>query len=705
MDLLIGIFPNISIMVPPLRFLPTGRISLIVLAAVVFITTAMGQHTSAISKFGTLKPLVDKTLVAWCSPYNLEQHGSGIMSIEQASGFDAIVLGEIRPGVWMAGSNNFARTQTDQLQSKVETAPELVQIAIVYHGNTITIYRNGGVYAEYPVKSLMDFGGQSQILIGLRHKAMMAGCFAGSVEEARLYDVALDAAAIKLLRLNDPGKPAPLAMWTFENGSTSDIMGVFPAGELHGGASVKEGRLFLDGDGDYMATPTEPRYEKTLHFRPDTGSAGDTIPFFWKGAHHIFYLHAGNWAHIVSTDLVHWKELPDALTKGTDPLGPDGEACWTGSIVEDKGVFHLFYTGKNSRDPKGDQKVMHATSNDLITWVARPGDTFYADGKTYWSKPVNGPIDDSLIYHHQAFRDPAVLWNAKENEWWMVMHAALADGSSPAMALHVSKDLTHWEPRDPLVVYPKGISGDCPDVFQSNGKWYIHCADNRYFVADDVAGPYELSPFPYDTGDLRVPKVMFDGKRNILIGWMGDREGSSDAGKMMWGGTLSMPREFYADDTGRLLQRPAQELIHHFSQQVLDVPEGRQFPARWDVPRDFMLHAKLRATTPDARVTIAFRQPTDGSGYHLNIDFQSREVELGDKFRSNKRGCDFDPADPLDVRLFVVGTVVECFINDSYCFTMRVYDSWGAGLSISASAGDFENLGLTVSEQKPWSLK
>ena len=110
----------------------------------------------------------------------------------------------------------------------------------------------------------------------------------------------------------------------------------------------------------------------TLHFRPQDAKAGDVIPFYWKGDYQLFYLKGPDWAHVVSRDLLRWQELPNALIKGSDPLGPDWESIWTGSVVEHGGTFYLFYTGKNSNDPLGDQKVMQARSVDLIHWTKHP---------------------------------------------------------------------------------------------------------------------------------------------------------------------------------------------------------------------------------------------------------------------------------------------------------------------------------------------
>ena len=87
-------------------------------------------------------------------------------------------------------------------------------------------------------------------------------------------------------------------------------------------------------------------YTSPIHFRPKVGVLADTIPFFWKGEYHIFYLRGSigkvPWEHIVSTDLMHWKELPTALLPDGDANGPDGEHMFTGSVCEKDGTFHIF---------------------------------------------------------------------------------------------------------------------------------------------------------------------------------------------------------------------------------------------------------------------------------------------------------------------------------------------------------------------------
>ncbi|MCA9416441.1 MAG: family 43 glycosylhydrolase [Candidatus Omnitrophica bacterium] len=420
-----------------------------------------------------------------------------------------------------------------------------------------------------------------------------------------------------------------------------------------------------------------------LHFQPEETVLGDVIPFFWEGIYHIFYLRGSGWGHISSKDLVHWEELPNAIESGQEADAPDRENCWTGSIVEHGGVFHLFYTGKNSRDPKGDQKVMHATSHDLITWIKRHEDTFYADGSIYWNKSINGPIDNKLIYHHQAFRDPEVFWSDTTGDWRLLLHAALADGSAPAIALYSSDDLTHWKPEQPLLVLPKTSSGDCPHLFEMNNRWYLLSAEHHYTSSENPLGPFAVTMRTFDTGDLFVPKTMFDGKRRILFGWIGHREENRDEGKPLWGGVLSMPREMFTDTEGNLCQRPVQEIGVTFDRTILNLTGGPVSDQILDVPKDFMLHCEIQSASNQGKMVLRFRQTAsdEESGYHLKIDLGNNTVDLGGARFQYQQVVGLNESNPVSVDLFVMGSVCECFVENSYCFTMRIYNFPNGGVS------------------------
>ena len=74
--------------------------------------------------------------------------------------------------------------------------------------------------------------------------------------------------------------------------------------------------------------------------------------------------------HAVSTDLVEWTQVADALVRGDAPAFDD-LATWTGSVVRHPdGTWFLFYTGASlAPDGKNVQRIGYATS----TRRRRPG--------------------------------------------------------------------------------------------------------------------------------------------------------------------------------------------------------------------------------------------------------------------------------------------------------------------------------------------
>jgi len=272
---------------------------------------------------GQSDPIADKTLVAWVSPANLQQRGAGIVSIMNGRKFDAIVLGEIHPRRWMPGSDFFRRTARNQADWPAETAgpDQLVQVAIVYSGRRITVYRNGRPYADYEAGGRQTFNRQGDVLIGARYRAgagSETGFFAGEIDEVRLYDRALKLDAIKAMVPGKPGMPKPLGMWTFDGGSVADRMGNYPRAFLRNGASIVDGRLRLNGRHQYMLVteeaPMESEKVQAGFFTPRRiGQMWDTWLYYHEGKYYLYYLAGGGgrWdGHelAISEDGVHWTE-------------------------------------------------------------------------------------------------------------------------------------------------------------------------------------------------------------------------------------------------------------------------------------------------------------------------------------------------------------------------------------------------------------
>jgi sucrose-6-phosphate hydrolase SacC (GH32 family) len=452
----------------------------------------------------------------------------------------------------------------------------------------------------------------------------------------------------------------------------------------------------------------EPERLSALHFRPQAGGCGDVTAFYWKGAYHVFYLQDPYWHHRVSTDLVRWKDMPPALKKGDDPTGPDGEGCWSGSIIEHDGIFYLFYTGKGSRDPKGDQKVMVATctDSDLSQWIKHPEWTFYADGKYYWNTTINGSAASLGPHHGQSFRDPDVFWNAAKKQWWMLLHTVAVEGVMPCIGLYTSTDLVHWTVQPPLVKYPLAQESiDCPHAAPIGNHWFIICADANYTTAKGPEGPYPPKTTRYDYGDLLVPKSLFDGRRRLIWGWIRDLKEQQDAGAAVWGGTISLPREIYSSSTGEIFERPVEEIVQAFSHSALDLSsrpkfttvredwryKGSQLTGRgecyFDVPDDYLVQCQVQLEPNTDFTLVMRRQAEQDKGYKLVVSPKNNTVSLARGTSNFVRTVKIDITKPVEIQAFVQGAIIECFVNKRWAFTCRAYDFGSGGLGLKVDGG------------------
>ena len=127
------------------------------------------SYDGGLLKGKPLPALRDKTLVAWVTLDDLDQRGGGVITVEQEGEFDSLVFGERAARRWMAGSDRFRRTSGNQAGWPEETVKphELVQMAVVYRGKQVVLYRNGQPYAQHDVNEPATFS-RYAISIGTR---------------------------------------------------------------------------------------------------------------------------------------------------------------------------------------------------------------------------------------------------------------------------------------------------------------------------------------------------------------------------------------------------------------------------------------------------------------------------------------------------------------------------------------------------------
>ena len=186
---------------------------------------------------------------------------------------------------------------------------------------------------------------------------------------------------------------------------------------------------------------------------------------------HVFYLQASRGlldsnrrhrnvsvGHAVSKDLTNWTVLPDALTPSEPSAAKrtfDSWTTWTGSVIQNKGLWHMFYTGTSREDSGAVQSIGHATSADLITWTKQDADEpLRASGEHY------STLDDAL-WPDEAFRDPWLFKLPSDPDNWHMLFTARGRegeyGQSGVAGRAVSNDLKKWSLLPPLNAVNQGF--------------------------------------------------------------------------------------------------------------------------------------------------------------------------------------------------------------------------------------------------------
>jgi fructan beta-fructosidase len=307
------------------------------------------------------------------------------------------------------------------------------------------------------------------------------------------------------------------------------------------------------------------QYRPQVHFSPPFGWMNDPNGMvFFEGEYHLFYQYYPDstvwgpmhWGHAISTDLMHWENLPIALYP--DSLG----FIFSGSAVVDlnntsgfgkdgKPAMVAIFTLHNMKGQKAGKKDIESQ-----------GIAYSTDKGRTWTKYENNPVLKSP--GTPDFRDPKVSWNDATKKW--VMTLAVGDH----ICFYSSPNLKEWALESE---FGKGIGAhggvwECPDLFQLpvNGKsdqkkwvlivninpggpnggsatqYFVGEFDGHKFVNESTANQW------VDQGKDNYATVTFsnipetDGRR-ISIGWMSNWQYAQVVPTSIWRSAMTLPRE------------------------------------------------------------------------------------------------------------------------------------------------------------------
>lgn len=656
--------------------------------------------------------LADKTLVAWVCPANLAQRGGSVLTIEKSGGvFDAIVLGELAPGKWMAGSNGFARTCKEQDAWPAETiaGQGCVQIAAVYRGTQITLLRDGKPYAEYAIETPERFGRDSMVLMGLRHLGANPEnrFFTGSIDDARIYAGALALEQIAALKPNEPSEPQPLAWWDFEGGRAADRMGAFSATTLLGGARIDGGRLHLDAEGDYLlglrespaaateGNPTDERirahrealaadpYRPGYHFVTPEGRCMPFDPngaIFWNGRYHLFYIfqdaRGHNWGHVSSTDLFHWRHHPTGLVSGMFSGN-----CFVNKDGRPTMCYHQVGQG-NAMAVAADDELNTWTKLDTnpITPKTQPGDPNH---DRYRSWDPYGWLEGDTVYAIFGGNRPGVVKAPALGGEWKYVGDLMANAVE---GVAIDEDVS------------------CADFFPIGNRHMLLCISHRlgcrYYLGDwrdEAFHPTFHAMMSFADNSFFAPESLLDDRgRRIMWAWIFDGPAFATRMDAGWSGTMSLPRVLTLADDGTLRMHPPEEIallrFNGSKQADLAVPADGALPLAGIAGTSLEIDLEMAAPqaqqygirvccSPDGAEQTEIRY--DAAEKRLAID--TTRSSLAEGAKTVEAGPLALQADaPLKLRVFVDKSVVEVFAQDGRQALMRrIYPSRSDAVGVS----------------------
>jgi len=428
------------------------------------------------------------------------------------------------------------------------------------------------------------------------------------------------------------------------------------------------------------------------YFKPGNENqfVGDCMPFFHDGTYHLYYLLDGGhhgalgglgghrWAHVSSTDLVHWTHHPMAI-----PITEDweGSIC-TGSTFFHEGTYYGFYATR-TRERK--QHLSLAVSGDGVSFQ-----------KTVPN--LASPPEGYSPYH---YRDPFAFREEKTGLFHLLVTAQLEGHAVPdrggCLAHLVSADLETWRVEEPFLIPGYPGSPECPDYFEWNGWYYLVFSSGltaHYRMSRDPLGPWRRPRQDVLDGHFsRVIKTApFGADRRIGVAWLGTRQGDTDDGRFQWGGNAVF-REIIQFEDGSLGTRFVPEMALHSaetlqptltpltdgasasgSQVELKAPEGLEVAAMSGVTRNARLTTRVR--TESGTAVLGFRLRADdqfGSAYDLSITPAERKIALHDASLLAVEGLD----SPFTLEIVMTGDIIDVCFDGRHCLINRLPERHG----------------------------
>jgi beta-fructofuranosidase len=460
-------------------------------------------------------------------------------------------------------------------------------------------------------------------------------------------------------------------------------------------------------DANFCRKLASDQLRPQFHLMPTHNWMNDPNgPIYFGGRYHMFHQYNprgatwGNmhWAHATSPDMIYWQHEPIALAP--TPGGPDTDGVFSGSAVLDNGKPTVIYTAVAPPSSGADATLRDGTH----TWRETQCLAVAQDKELRIWKKLSQPViaTPPTGLEVTGFRDPA-LW--REGAHWMLILGSGVGGTGGMILLYTSTDLHHWTYLHPLIEGSPGKSTgvnpvdtgemwECPDFFPLGDKhvllistmgkvrWKVGTYSNQRFTPEKEG--------VVDWGSYYAAKTMLDASgRRVLWGWIPETRPDADLISAGWAGVMSLPRVLSLSPQNELQTEVAPIAGKLREEQVRNIDAVRIKDLAAEI------HMRLHPQADDFHLHL-YSDAGDFVLISCSKESGTREIRVN-TIPAPLPGL---AGSPVRLHMFLDGSVLEVFANDTLALTARIYHNPSGPLRLKLE-GDVKIMSLQTWQMKP----
>lgn len=415
-------------------------------------------------------------------------------------------------------------------------------------------------------------------------------------------------------------------------------------------------------------------YKQSFHIQPISGLLNDPNGFIYKeGLWHLFYqwfpfgpVHGlKHWYHVVSSDLIHWKNLGVALKPDTFL---DNKGVYSGSALSVGDDIYLYYTGNHRSEDWVRTPYTCLAKLSLDGTITKIKDALFG--------PVKGFTDNQ--------RDPKIIHNKEDGRYYILLGAEDEHNKGCLLLFgsdHPDRDFSFinkvlvpgyenfgnmWEcpsierfdDKDVLFICPQNIFLPGRSYAKHHNGYIIGHMDYSEAVFLPEGSYHELDHgFDFYAASCAANTKSCDKK--ILIGWMGNSDCTYPVtDNESWSGCLTLPRELKLGDR-RLIQTPVPGLSA-LRVKELD-PSSKDLPAK----------AEFEIETDGKDFYLSLFKNRRSRGLMISFNSYSKKLGVDRSGLSNRFNTDWGESRTLvlekeltHLRIFIDHSSLEIFVNN-----------------------------------------